>query len=399
LLDPAQRGDARSAGPSPIRRRVLVGAEPAEADGNQAAPMAWDRGSILFSACNEDSRCELRAFGSVADARVLCVTAGGGRVLNLLVGRPKSIVAVDLNPAQNALLELKLAAMRRLDHGDFLGFLGVRAAADRVTTYERLRPGLSSTATGFFDAQVGMVRRGVLFEGKLERFFSRLSRVLHALQPRGLGRLFSFDDIEEQRRFLSSFETPLWRALAPNAARRWVMKTFSGDPGFYRYVPEHVPLHREIYEGIHRYFHNHLARDNALMQVVFFGRYIHEAALPAYLNAKSFDRVKAALESVRIETVVATVDDVTGDAGPEAFDAFSLSDISSYLDDDAHARLFAGVVRAAAPGARLCSRSNIHHRPPAAAEAARIRRDPGLEAQLAIDDHSCVHKFVVGEIT
>lgn len=369
-------------------------------DAQAAAPtaMAWDRESILFSACNEDSRCELRAFGSLTGKRVACIAAGGGRVLNLLVDRPKEILAVDLNPAQIALLELKIAAMRRLDHGDYLGFLGVRLAADRETTYERIRPSLSRAATGFFDPRMGMIRRGVLFEGKLERFLGRLSVVLHALQPRGLGRLFSFDDLEEQRRFLARFETPLWKTLAPNVARRWVMKTFSGDPGFYRYVPAHVPLHREIYDGIHRYFHHHLARDNALMQVVFFGRYIHEAALPAYLNARTFDRVKGALETVRIESVVATVDAALDDAGPSAFDAFSLSDISSYLDDAAHADLFARVIRAAAPGARLCSRSNIHHRAPAAAEAARIQRDHAMEDALATDDHSCVHKFVVGEI-
>ena len=46
-----------------------------------------------------------------------------------------------------------------------------------------------------------------------------------------------------------------------------------------------------------------------------------------------------------------------------AIDAFSLSDISSYLDDAAHAQLFQSVLTAARPAAKIVSRSNIHHRP------------------------------------
>src|SRR5688572_12482831 len=80
----------------------------------------WKRDSILFSSCNEDSGSELRAFGDLTGKHVLCITAGGGRVLNLLVTRPAVIWAVDLNPAQNSLLELKVAGMRALDHEAYL---------------------------------------------------------------------------------------------------------------------------------------------------------------------------------------------------------------------------------------------------------------------------------------
>jgi len=85
-------------------------------------PISWSKESILFSACQEDSRSELAALGSLTGKRVFAVTAGGGRVLNLLLERPRSITAVDLNPAQNALLELKIAAMRHLDHPGYLRF-------------------------------------------------------------------------------------------------------------------------------------------------------------------------------------------------------------------------------------------------------------------------------------
>src|SRR5690349_13113180 len=117
--------------PSVAAATVLDRTNP-EALSRPGGAVTWDRETILFSACNEDSHCELRAFGSLAGKRVFCVTAGGGRVLNLVAERPREILAVDLNPAQNALLELKIAAMREFDHAGYLRFLGVRPADDRL---------------------------------------------------------------------------------------------------------------------------------------------------------------------------------------------------------------------------------------------------------------------------
>jgi S-adenosylmethionine-diacylglycerol 3-amino-3-carboxypropyl transferase len=361
-------------------------------------PVSWARGTIVFSACNEDSRCEMAAFGSVEGKRLLCVTAGGGRVLNLIAGKPAEIWAVDLNPAQNALLELKIASMRELDHAGYLAFLGARPSAERLATYERLRARLSPGAQGFFDAHGPLIDGGVLMQGKLERFLSRLAKLMRLSHPLGVSRLFAFDDLAEQRRFLGRWDMLLWRAIAKNVARRWVMQVFSGDPGFYRYVPTDIALHRAIYERVYGYFWHHLARENPLMQIVFFGRYVYEPALPIYLNAATYERTKAALEHVHIETITATVHDALDYGARRAFDAFSISDISSYLDDAAHDCLFERVLGAARPGALLCSRSNIYHRPLAAEHAQRIARDGALERQLAIDDHSCVHEFLVGKI-
>jgi S-adenosylmethionine-diacylglycerol 3-amino-3-carboxypropyl transferase len=363
-----------------------------------AAVVAWARDSILFSSCNEDTASELRAFGDIAGKHVLCITAGGGRVLNLLVGRPKVIWAVDLNPAQNYLLELKVAGLRALDHAGYLRFLGVRECSERLATYAGLRERLTGDAQRFFDEHPELIRDGVLLQGRLERYLRRVSKFLQLMRPLGAKRLFSFEDLDEQRKFLRVLETPVFRALAETACRRSVLRVFSGDPGFYKYVPEEIALHQVIYDGMLDHFRYHLARNNPLFSLVFFGRFIHEHALPIYLNAKTFQRVKDALEGVRLVTLTSTVNHALAEAGPGAFDVFSLSDVSSYLDDAAHAQLFEDVFKAARPGAKLSSRSNIHHRPLSAEHERRIVRDRALERELAVSDHSCVHKFLIGEI-
>jgi S-adenosylmethionine-diacylglycerol 3-amino-3-carboxypropyl transferase len=362
--------------------------------------VTWARDSILFSSCNEDTNSELRAFGDLQGKRVLCISAGGGRVLNLLHARPAEIWAVDLNPAQNFLLELKVAAMRALDHEGYLRFLGVHACANRLATYQThgIASRLSNAAQRFFAAQPQLIQAGILFQGRLERYLCRLSKLLRWVQPFGVRRLFACEDLTQQRALMRKLDNALFRNIAETACRRGVLRAFSGDPGFYRYVPPEVALHKEIYAGMLAHFDQHLARHNPLMQLVFFGRFIHEAALPHYLNAASYEGVKAALERVKLITLTSTVNDALERAGSRAFDAFSLSDISSYLDDRAHAQLFAATLSAARPGARLCSRSNIHHRPLLPEHASRIARDRELERELAIADHSCVHKFLIGTV-
>jgi S-adenosylmethionine-diacylglycerol 3-amino-3-carboxypropyl transferase len=373
----------------------------ATAMSSTAAPetaIAWSKESILFSACQEDSYSELAALGPLEGERVFAVTAGGGRVLNLLLQKPRAITAVDLNPAQNALLELKIAAMRQLDHAGYLRFMGVRAADDRLDTYARLlRISLSLDARNFFDRIPKAISAGILFQGKLEKYLRVGAKVLKLGHPFGLKNLLDARNLDEQRVAMQRWETPFWKSVAHLVGNERVLAALSGDPGFYRNLPPEPPLHEVLYNRVHRHLKNNILRDNSFLQLVLHGRYVYESALPIYLNAATYDQVKAGLAGATIEIKTATVSDVLA-AEREGFDAFSISDICSYLDPQPSHRLFELVLSKANPGARLCSRSNIFHKPLAPEHEARLIRDNELEARLSLHDHATVHEFIVGEI-
>ena len=65
--------------------------------------------ALDFTSSNEDGRSELTALAGAR--RILCLTASGTRPLDLLLSDATEIVALDLNPVQNALLDLKVAAI------------------------------------------------------------------------------------------------------------------------------------------------------------------------------------------------------------------------------------------------------------------------------------------------
>ena len=87
--------------------------------------------SLNFTSSNEDGRTELAALALSPDDRVLCLTASGTRPLDLLLGDPGDILAIDINPAQNHLLRLKIAAFKTLSDDELYAYLGLEQTADR----------------------------------------------------------------------------------------------------------------------------------------------------------------------------------------------------------------------------------------------------------------------------
>lgn len=66
-----------------------------------------------------------RALALGADDTMLVITSAGCNVLDYVLAGPRRIDAVDANPRQSALLELKMAGVRRLEHADFFAIFGL----------------------------------------------------------------------------------------------------------------------------------------------------------------------------------------------------------------------------------------------------------------------------------
>jgi S-adenosylmethionine-diacylglycerol 3-amino-3-carboxypropyl transferase len=357
------------------------------------------RERISYSSCNEDSACETRALRPGPGKRLFCVTAGGGRVLDLVADGPDEVWAVDLNPSQNHLLELKMAGIAELSFAEYLAFLGIRPDGQRLATYARLRSRLSPEAQRYFDARKPKVRAGLIYQGLLERFFARvIAPIVRTVRPFWVRRLMAAQSVEEQRRLICEPCTRLWRALVGILCRRRFLDWFSGEAGFWRYIPAEISLHRRIIDRIFGHLENHLASNNHLVNLIFCGRYINEDALPPYLHPEPFARLRTTLGRTRMRLITGTVCDALHQAPAGMFDGFALSDIGSYLDDMSFRRLFEQVVRTGRKGARLCSRGILYHRELPAECAHRLRRDPGLEHEFARADASMVHDFLVGEL-
>jgi len=100
---------------------------------------AWLRG-LRYASCWEDAAVVAEALKPLPGARCLSVASGGDNTLSILARRPASVMAIDVNPVQLALVELKAAAFAELAHPDLVDFLGAGVDAGRVPGLLR-RPG------------------------------------------------------------------------------------------------------------------------------------------------------------------------------------------------------------------------------------------------------------------
>src|SRR5262245_58858156 len=75
-------------------------------------------GQLIYNTSWEDPRIDRQLLKLDSTSRVVVITSAGCNVLDYLLDDPAEIHAVDVNYRQNALLELKLAMIRRQSFSD-----------------------------------------------------------------------------------------------------------------------------------------------------------------------------------------------------------------------------------------------------------------------------------------
>lgn len=353
------------------------------------------RWKIAYSQCWEDPDTIREALCITRDDDVLAVTSGGCNVLALLLDRPRSITAVDINPAQNHLLELKLAAILGLDHSDLLNFLGVMESGHRLAVYRHLRAHLSDGAQEYWGLHQEEIEAGVIHSGRFERYlrmFRRLvlplihhkERVQEALRPKSL---------EEQKSFYDHvWDTFRWRTLFHLFFGRWLMSRIGRYPGAF----QHADL--PSIAGHYMQRTRHALREipvasNYFLQYMATGEY--KTALPPYLSPENLGTLKSHANRVRI--VTADLLDFLATTPAGTFSKFYLSDVFEFCSMEQYENALRQIVRVARPGARLCYYNNLVPRSHPGSLAPVIQSEDALADRLHCKDRSFVYRRVVVE--
>lgn len=298
----------------------------------------WEDADVLVDALAERTR----------GGSVLSISSAGDNVLALLCQAPERVVAVDLSLAQLSCLELRIAAFRALEHEELLAFLGVTASEDRAGTYWSLRRNLSSQARGFWDQHEPAIAGGVIHAGRFENYLRLFRMLLPFIHRRHrIERLLKARTRTERQRFYTDeWNTWVWRAAARMFFSQTVMGRLGRDPAFFRYVHGSVAEH---VLGRARHALTDLdTSDNPYLRYILTGSF--SGALPLYLRPERFRQIRNGLGCVEIHHGDLTSVD-TRALG--RFDAFNLSDVFEYMDDQSFARTAQWLAGAAQADARL----------------------------------------------
>lgn len=302
---------------------------------------------VRYASVWEDADVLCEALAPVATGRrLLSIASAGDNALALLTLDPAEVVAVDLNAAQLACVELRRAAFRSLSHPALLAFLGVTPAADRAGTYAELRAALPTEVAGFWDARPEGIANGVIHFGKFERYFSMFRRrilpLVHSL--RTVNELRAPKTLAQQEAFYTSrWDSWRWRLLFALFFGRIAMGRLGRDPAFFAHVEGSVA---DRILARTRYALTQIpVASNPYLAYILTGNFAPEA-LPRYLRPEYHTMIRDRLDRLRVlQAPAETVD------GP--FHGFNLSDIFEYMSDTEHARAYRALVERAAPGARL----------------------------------------------
>jgi S-adenosylmethionine-diacylglycerol 3-amino-3-carboxypropyl transferase len=283
---------------------------------------------------------------------VLSLAGAGCNVLALLLEDPASIVAVDVSPAQVALLELKLAAIRGLtDAGELAALLGARPGADRAATYARLRSSLPADARSYWDGRPDVVRDGVIGCGMLDRYVSAfVQRYVRALVDEGAVRRFlGANDLEAQRTQWAAGVT----AIEP-AVREWFGRSgLSGrarDETQFAHVGD-VDVGAWFWRRFEEVSTTVPARGNFYLEWLLTGGYASLDSGPPWLRPANFELLRSRVD--RVTVVRDELGSFLRGVDPESFAAANLSDLFEYLPDD-HVRDLMGQLRSCLrPGGRI----------------------------------------------
>jgi S-adenosylmethionine-diacylglycerol 3-amino-3-carboxypropyl transferase len=350
--------------------------------------------NLLFGSSWEDPASDQRALAIKPGETLMTVTSGGCNTLTLLLEDPGKIYAVDINPSQSYLLELKRAAVRRLSCEDLRAFLGFAPSTNRIETFHTLGSELSENAQHYWSGHQEAVRKGVIHAGKYESFVRLFSRLVRAIQGRRrIEGLFSCRSVAEQQSYFDrKWNTPQWRLLFKLLVSKRILAKRGLTADYFKFDDGSTSFSESIFRRSRRAICDIPVGSNYFLAQYLQGKYLSEDAVPAYLRRENLATVKQRLD--RIEIVIAPAQQWMSERAPSSIDAFSLSNICELMSPDETARLFAEVARTARTGARVCFRNLIIPRSVPDALASQIVLQQTLSDDLLARDRSFVYSRV-----
>lgn len=325
------------------------------------------RHNLVYNTCWEDPRLDHVALELGPEDTVVVITSAGCNALDYALAEPKRVYAVDMNPRQNALLELKLAGIRNLDYETFFQMFGDGRLPGARDVYRRkLRGSLSEWARKYWDRKIKFFdskRRTFYFRGTSGAFAHMINvyidRIVR-LRPL-VSAILEADSVEEQReiwegelrdrfwrkpiRFVIARDTTLSMVGVPRAQRAQVESQYPG--GIVNFVSDCL-------EAV---FAELPLKDNYFWRVYTTGSYSRECC-PEYLKPDNFQRLKDGLIdciSVHTDTLQGFLENHDG-----PISRFVLLDHMDWLSDKFFPALEAewqAIVEQATPDARLIWRS------------------------------------------
>ena len=349
-------------------------------------------GIIRYAQVWEDSELLTRGLDIQPDDRVLSIGSSGDNAFALLLQEPEAVVAVDLNPAQTALIELKMAAIRNLDYDGFLSLLGLATSQPARALYDEIKGELPEYARVFWDRNPAIIDEGIVNHGRLEQYFGALVKTCFEpyVESGALDTFCKLDDPATQAtRFDEIFADPKIRQTFVQYTGPERLAKEGRDPAQLKFVTM-----EEVGEFFFERFKTVATtipmRGNFYMHQFFLGSYLERDTVADYLRAENYERLRSLLP--RLEVLLAPIDQPVRDRPEGYFNKANLSDLFEYLSEEQTSDILGVMADRFRPQGRIAYWNLLVPRCRPESLCAKLNRLDTLAASLHKEDRAFFYR-------
>ncbi|MEI7686625.1 MAG: BtaA family protein [Planctomycetota bacterium] len=266
--------------------------------------------NLVYNTCWEDPRLDRQALNVKPTDTIAMITSAGCNALDYALLGPRRIVCVDVNPRQNALLELKIAGIHKLDFDTFFALFGRGRHPDAEAIYhDALRRQLPPRSRQYWDRKIAFFsgaepRPSFYFHGTsgtlawgINKYIDRVAKVRPAIE-----NLLNARSLDEQRALYAPLHDRFWKGFLRWAMGRDLTLSLLGVPR-----PQRHQIDRSYPGGVSKFIEDRIEAvftkiplaDNYFWRVYLTGEY-SASCCPEYLKRDNFERLKAGqVDSIR----------------------------------------------------------------------------------------------------
>ena len=272
---------------------------------------------------------------------VLVICSGGCNVLNMLLQPCKRVWAVDLNPMQINLLELKVKVIDQFPYEVYSGLLGFEGVAGMARASEVVLQSLDEADRNLWAPIFAKHPAGLLLAGRLEQYICQFYLTLSEQQRAQMDALFDAKSIAEQRDVFTQLKSTGFEAVFVEYFSRQQLSN-GRDPALFKYTQETGG--DRFYEMLCEYLESHLLGDSFISRFFFYG----PANMPQHLRPPCYQAAyyeQLGQQLGKLELVVGeAIDFIESAAGAQVTKA-SLSNIFEYTSPAVFTETVAGLLQ------------------------------------------------------
>ena len=294
--------------------------------------------NLVYNTCWEDPACDRQLLNFDADSNIVMITSAGCNALDYLLDNPNNVHCIDMNPRQNALLQLKVAAFKNGNFDRLFQLFGQGKCEDAKEFYqEELRRFLPEFAQKYWDKNIKFfngkgLRKSFYHYGSSGTFAWLSNRYLKARKKlyRQVQQMFDAETLEEQASIYYQIEGRILNPLVGWVVNRHLTMSLVGVPRAQQQL--FVDKYEKgalgyIQECLRKVFTELPLSRNYFWRLYLDGAYTEDCC-PSYLAREHFNTLADRIDNVH--TYTTTISDFLK-KNPGPYSHFILLDHQDWL--------------------------------------------------------------------